>query len=1060
MHRPASIRSVASNSSIASGVSLSRRPRTRARSKTITGTSSEPPSPAASDLPYLTGTFVQEPGEYVPSVPSIPLSALPARPPRSPDRFDTLEIPELRGSDTASSQGGTAADETIVEPLVNSGRPVRTSRLLFAHSGEAKHPLPKAKAAKVAASLPHLDLAAYRAPPSAFSRDPALTPVVNVRDSVSTQVSGTSSSLYPPSTPTASGPESPSSPQSMLQHFDSIHSVSFGPEVNEVQEYDSDDVSYRLRLLVKNNYFLPPAHSKPSIADLAPPSPDPSSKPTTPTFLDIFRLGKSKSKPSTPPGGVGVFDLSTPILRTTSDSITAGHALRTPDSRVSAQMARLAPSPNTAPRGRVVVVREKMLDIAVAAKQAEQDLKARGARIDNGSQKAKPVAVDDIIDPTDAVDIPIPSPGYPFAVQASALNGLSVQDSLGADVLADRLAANMSTTYDSAEDSWRKNLLHQAVHHSLDNTPDMSTFSHVVDFSTPPRSKSAETPRVLSPLKQQLIGQKIINQPMIDVIESTPKHKRQKSGQSQVSISKEKTKPMLSVQPNISHGSSRPSSYLPQRVDTPSGPMTPLGPAPRRNHDNHFFSSSQADLPDPQDPPYSPESFTTFESSPRGLRRALSTPQLAEGYHSSASLHDMMNPPMPSYIRDSQVTVSTINTVRGSGSYKTANRSGTLSDHPDSDHEDEDEPRHSLSYSIPPSRPSLSEYSQASMSPTTSTFQDMLNHEQHSGSSTNPGPSRFSIEQQGSMRGSPSLRYSAMSPPPRISSSLAHVALPPPPRSSSLSYRAQVPSALSISMSGSSDPTQADSDNSLFSIVAPEPTTPPLPGMERRSLNLSPRVPLSLSIPSANIPPGIHSAPGPTSPTSFFDTLQTHPNAMDDLDSSSDESEDDRPALAPQPKRDFPDPRNRAVSSVSSGNSKPSIMRLGNFSTPYLRSGESYHQNLLPISHNAQSKRPIGNTPLRPSRNDTLPSSSYDFFKYAQENPPSSISALAAAAESSIAKRPAPALAERDRVANWRNTQKAQDSLRKLDGMLIQHMEDEKDTIKRIATTLKQTGQP
>jgi phage gpG-like protein len=45
-----------------------------------------------------------------------------------------------------------------------------------------------------------------------------------------------------------------------------------------------------------------------------------------------------------------------------------------------------------------------------------------------------------------------------------------------------------------------------------------------------------------------------------------------------------------------------------------------------------------------------------------------------------------------------------------------------------------------------------------------------------------------------------------------------------------------------------------------------------------------------------------------------------------------------------------------------------------------------------------------------------------------------------------------------DPLTTWRNNQRAQESLRKLDGMLIQHMEDEKDTIKRIATTMKQTA--
>jgi hypothetical protein len=106
-----------------------------------------------------------------------------------------------------------------------------------------------------------------------------------------------------------------------------------------------------------------------------------------------------------------------------------------------------------------------MEDIMVAAKQAEQNLKAKSAaRIDQGSQNGND-AIDNAIDPTDAVDIPLPSPTYPFAVQASALHGLGVQDSVGAAVLADRLPPN---SYDPAEDRWRKALLQEAVHHSLD----------------------------------------------------------------------------------------------------------------------------------------------------------------------------------------------------------------------------------------------------------------------------------------------------------------------------------------------------------------------------------------------------------------------------------------------------------------------------------------------------------------------------------------------------------------------------------------------------------------
>ncbi|KDR76319.1 hypothetical protein GALMADRAFT_156407 [Galerina marginata CBS 339.88] len=1028
VQRPGSIRSVASNSSIVSGVSLSRQPRTRMRSRTVTGATESPEGPPAtpSDLPYLSGHFVQEPLEDLTNSSREPLTGPPPRPPRSPQRLEAVEI---RGSDTASSQGATDPDPTFVEPLPSGPISAKAS-----------------KAIKQASTLPPLDTG-YRPPPSAFSRDPALTPITNVRDSVSTQQSGVSSSLYPPSTSTASLPESPPSPRSIAGQMDP---PPFALEVSEVQEYDSDDVSYRLRLLVKNNYFLPPAHSKPSPADFAPPPLNvPKKSPRTAgPFLDLFRVGKSKSKPTTPTGPTSGFDPTLPMLRTTSDSITAPYALRTNQPRPSAQFPHASPHiSNPAPRGRVVVVREKMNDIAVAAKQAEQDLKARGVWIEQGSQKGNPIIVDDVIDPTDAVDIPLPSPSYPFAVQTSAMHGLGVLESVGAGVLADRLPPaknpNLPVSYDPVEDKWRKALLHEAVHLSLDNTADESTFSHNLRSSTPlssPRSNGPDT-RVNSPpimTTQQLIQQKIVAQPLIDVTSSI-KHSRQKSNES---TSKGNTSGKLAVLTVETRDTSRPSSY--QRVETPSGPMTPLGPPPRRHFVNPLYSLSQTDLTNDYQPP-NMSSALSEDDLPPALRRTVSSPLLSEGYNSSSSSrHSVMTPPpVPQYSRDSQVTITSFNTVRGDETID-----GVLSDSHESDFEDL--PRNSLALSAMMSRPSLSEYSQDSLSPTTSTFQDMINHESHSAASTHPGPSRFSLEQQSGYRSSPSNRSMAMSPPPRMSSSLAHVALPPPPRSLSFNYQTVVRSHLSSSASSSQSNRSppAGSGDSTFHITAPEPTTPPLPLVERQNRASPP--PISVDISSDFNPASVRidSAPGPSSPTSFFDSIQSQPNAMDDLESSSDESDDEEPN--PIPPKLFVDPRTRATSNTSAINPRPQIMKHGNFSTPYIRPGESYHHNLLPVGNDAHSRQPVSNKPIRLAKNDTLPSSSYDFFQYAQDNPPN-LSDLTV--ENSLFRRPSTG----EHVMNWRNNQRAQDSLRKLDGMLLQHMEDEKDTIKRIATHMKQT---
>ena len=111
-HRPRSIRSVASNSSIASGVSLSRRSRTRTRSKTVTGDA--PRSPLLSDLPYLGGAVVQEPENIL----DAPLEA-PERPPRSPQRL----LADPHSVSTPSSQD---VDQTFVELTQSTtSRPVR-----------------------------------------------------------------------------------------------------------------------------------------------------------------------------------------------------------------------------------------------------------------------------------------------------------------------------------------------------------------------------------------------------------------------------------------------------------------------------------------------------------------------------------------------------------------------------------------------------------------------------------------------------------------------------------------------------------------------------------------------------------------------------------------------------------------------------------------------------------------------------------------------------------------------------------------------------------------------
>jgi len=850
---------------------------------------------------------------------------------------------------------------------------------------------------------------------------------------VSTEQSGLLSSIYPPSTSTASATESPTSPVSLAGHLDVSPS---NPEVNEVQDYDNEDISYRLRLLVKNNYFLPPAHSKPSPADLALSDMNNTKKSprvTTPAFLDLFRVGKSKSKPTTPTGGISPgFDPTAPMLRATSDSITAPFALRSNQPLSSHQPTQRII--NSAPRGRVVVVREKLNDMTAAAKQAEQDIKTRAMKIEQGSQKANPTVTEDGIDPTDHVDVPLLSPSYPFAVQASAVHGLGVLESLGADVLAERLPPpknpNLPSQYDTSEDSWRKALLHQAVSHSLDNTPDVSMFSQPLNspkstdtlqskvVDTPPPQGSVDATRIL-------IQQKITDQ--LNDATPTPTHSCQKS---QGSGRHEKERNLVIIaDPSLD------KSFAPPRVETPSGPLTPLNPPPRPRA-RLVHSLSQEDISSSSAQPSQVEGSPDIKDSSPSLRRTVSSPILVDEYDSSRQLA-LSPPPMPSYLRYSHITATSSDATPDGA--ENADNTRTDTPLPESDRR-----RGSLALSAVQSRPSLSEYSQMSPSPTTSTFQDMLNHDTQSNSSINPGSSRLSIEQREAYIAGAYSR-SAMSPPPRLPSALSHVPLPPPPRSSSLNYMKAHPQLRNPQLGHLTHTPKAESEDSTFHISAPEPTTPPLPMPEQRSVSqiLDPiddsPTPTSMRLHST--------APGPSSPTSFFDSIQSQPNAMDDLDSSSDESEDEE--AMPMPPPVFGDPRNRAASSASAR--VPQVMRLGNLSTPHLKMGESISpREYLPARNDADSKKPVSNIPSKPSKD--LPASSYDFFKYAQENP-HNFSASGVGGSGSN-RRPATA----DHVPS--NDQKAQESLRKLDGMLLRHIEDEKDTIKRIATHLKQTADP
>lgn len=886
-----------------------------------------------------------------------------------------------------------------------------------------------------------------------------------------------------------SGPESPASPRTAAEeHSQQLNISLLTEDVEEMQDYDGDDVAYRLRLLVNNNYFLPPAHMKPSPEDFAatmnakkPP------KPSAPTFLDIFRVGKSKSKPTTPTAtGFG----QGPQLRTTSDTISAPYALRTQPRAPQTSHSPGLPMKGIVDRGRVVVVRERMNDIAVAAKQAEQEMKTRNARRESGAgEGGRPPVLQsqeagDVIDPTDAVDVPLPAPNYPFAVQASALHGLGVQESVGAALLADRLpphSPNMSLSYEVAND-WRKALLQEAVHHSLDNTPDESTFSHVAGTSTPmlasPRVNGQSSSRSTTPGTRAKRLQQRIAEPQTSLEVEKPsqeivkKSSIRKSQQSRPSTSKSASKFLATPD---SHDSRR-SSYLPARAVTPIGNLTPLSPAPRNRLFGAVYSASQVDFHQQQNvDAETPASSTSPKSR---LRRSMSTPMLSETYEAMRQQFVMTPPPppLPSTRRSSQMTQMSAMTLSYETSRDRPSRSSTFSSHSHFDEHDirilGRSLRGSPRLSALGNRPSVSSFSQASLSPTTSAFQDALNHS-GSHSATSSIHRRSSFDREEGTR----TRSSIASPPPRPSTSIAHIALRPPPRSSSFNHAI-------------SNLNQAMTADPRIQVTGPSPIKGGFPHpSSSRPVNT---IPLTLEIPHATSGVAIHS-PAPSSPTSFFDTIQAQPNAMDDLD-SSDESEEDedeeeadaatqKPIPLPRsPPAFILDPRARANSTVSmSPTGRPTgFMRLGNFSTPYVGRGAYERSRILPIGI-VDSKKPLGYTPVKApffsERKSDLGHGSELTTLLAQaqgrEMNPLTEASTSAGGAVAIANSPGastdpnvegeerrqPMTASQIMALSRLPNERKPESLKKLDGMLVQHMEAEKDRIKKIAGAIKSSSQ-
>lgn len=854
---------------------------------------------------------------------------------------------------------------------------------------------------------------------------------------------------------------------------------------------------------------------------------------------------------------------SAPILRTTSDQSTVSGmgrpraASRPTQPHSHAMAVTMAPHalaipqqrPEPASKGRVVVVRERMEDIASVARQVEQDLKIK-QRVAEAERRLRRSEVshtteelpmnDGLIDPTDSVDLPPMMANALFGPQASALNGMGVEASLGAAALAERLipASPGMWSIDSEEEAWRKALLQEAVGHSLNNSPAVTPARGTPSGSSPflatelpatpspappspavratssPRPGGSPAPILLengngaTPLPGNTVAPRSRNNGAV------PRRKRE-LGQRIIShmiddAELEAAKPPLSplsatgmsglVRSSNSIGDSRSlrvssaGSYVPVRAETPTAPPTPLAPAPRRPNATPGHSS---DSPVENGQKSSMETVAAGPSSHTNHLQVSTehVTRLSDVYESQA--FGDITPPLDSLgSQHNSVTLSAVLPAPGiiissrspslssSSRYSSYDEQGNTAFHTPMEHTmtSFDGSRPSLSVS---SVRSSSEYSQ--QSPTTSAFRDAFDH------SPFPDhlPGRQSVANTLGARSRGSSRtsnhedphYSVVSPPPRTSSSLAHNALHPPPR------RQYVP------MPHPFDHI-SERTSSLLEFED-EPLTP----TNRLHVPSS----LHMNIPGGDIPAY------PPSPISFFDAVEMQSGAEED---SSDEDEDAEEAGEEEEEEEeeldeedididalleedpteqvdeyqsdaeagivIVDPVTGSVGNVARDPKQPlaGVAQTSNLSTPQigptsLPSVSSYRETSSTLVHETYESRPqmIGPPPSASSRSTfSLKNKGKTPITQLPPNPPRISESMVERMKPKPAflvddkKRPATASEAISRrsdvgvvqnVRAWQEEQSQQDeTTRRLDGMLIEHMERERDILRRITTTL------
>lgn len=706
-----------------------------------------------------------------------------------------------------------------------------------------------------------------------------------VKESLDTHNTGMSSSVYPLSSPTDK--DGPGSPHSFLELEEARASLDA-----EAHAFDADDISYRLRLLVNNNYFLPPAHAKPSLAELAPPPRNhKAARPSTPKFFDYFRKPRTNvASPAESP----VIDITGPILRNTGDTSTVGGYIQ----RAQAAPPSRTPGPKPVARRqssdrapKVVVVRERLDDLFDAAKQAERELNAWG----EGRKRDSPRVDAHFIDPTDVVDVVPPREGQ------SELHGLGIRDSVGAAVLAEQLpppgSPFWSTDTEPEDTTWRKQLLHEAVSFSLSNTGDSSfkeSSPSMPSSPTPPIASNPERPRTRAEERKPnyRINERIMDPQMLEEAsrEASPSSLRRP----RAAGGRLGAPPARSAPRGVDRNQFSFLNPDAPRAETPA-PSTPLSPPPRKALVNPIFSLSQTDLPSASaevgDVTGQVDRSNSLDVR-RAVRKSISSPMLASNSNSydtggpslTAVKGRLTMTPPPSRIPRRTVSPShslLVSDPDGVAMTQTDRMTDSVRDSMMSqfgysngyvrDSLSPDAARPSMTSSLA-SRGRQS-YDHSRASPTASVFQDAWEDGQRGGGGRTPSPfaqrsfgmtmasraSRFSYASTAaSGSGSAAIvasipsrsasRYSNMSPPPRPSSSFQHVVLPPPPRRKPIGALVPVPSLsvpggasetslasssqLSLSSAQTSSYYSASPSANIPHILAPEPTTPPFPLVE------------------------------------------------------------------------------------------------------------------------------------------------------------------------------------------------------------------------------------